>query len=292
MSQRKKRRKNGQFAKATSSAKRSAPRRTSSRKRRRANPTLPVMLANPHQGGRRTSRRKRRRASRSAVTGHRTSARHRANPHRRRRRGALVHHKGHKMSMRRRRRANPIMGFSLGAVIRTGIFGGAGIVSARIFGALYTSYLSDTVRGDEGKADATNWRNYLDEFLRLVAMEVGPILVDRALLKRMAKPSDRMAYLVGATAETVRQGVGVVVHAVSPSTDRKRIGLDGMYDDGSASIPQGYETPDGRIFVLNDRGTGYVQVPPMALQGLAYRNDFPPSGMAGPVMARDAFRGQ
>jgi len=224
---------------------RSNPKRARARRVRRGNPSVPVLLANPRR------RRKARRGNpsmakiRGMVAGMMGSKRKRR---RRVRRGNPKKLRTHF----RRRRSNPgAMPMGVASVIRIGIAGGLGIVTSRIAGYLYNKYVAPIVLGDEGRADPSSWRAILNDVVRVVAQEIAILGIERIARKaNLGSPTDRLAFAVGGTAETVRQGLGLAVNRLSPGTDRAAYGLDG-------NEPSAYVGEDGRVYVLDERSGEY-----------------------------------
>lgn len=254
---------------------RSAPRprirrrRRTGGRRRRTNPAplTSVVLANPHGVRRRKTRRRRRKVVALRV-------RRKGGARRSRRRRTFRVGRGMHI-VRRRRRTNPIM--SLGStmgLVRLGIFGGVGIVVARIAGGLYTKYLSSYVLGTA----PPTWRQHLNEFLRLLAMSLATYGVSKALSKaRFLRPADTQALLVGGLAESARQGIGVVYKAISPTGDASRYGLNGM---GEAYPP--WADAQGNVYAFNASSGAYE------LAGVVDEEYF--AGMHG-VVGEEYFEG-
>lgn len=253
------RKKNGRFAKKSNPVRtrrrtkqaraKSSARKRPRRRRRRSNPGSAVVMAgNPHRRHSSRPRRRRRHAAHS-------------NPHRRRR--------------TIRRHSNPTRARGLAGLARIGFFGGLGIVAARVGGQLYTDHISATVIGTDGAADPTNWRNTLNEVVRLVAMGAFAIVLERAASKMRLQPMDRTAFVVGALAETSRQAVGVLVAHGSPTTDKKKYGLDGA----------AWVDDDGNVFQLDSATGEYVS---MGL--LVDQDDTDSMGMGEIVDAQDFRR--
>jgi hypothetical protein len=136
------------------------------------------------------------------------------------------------------------------------------------------------VIGDEGRADPAHWRNHLSEALRLVAMELGTIAIERALKKLGVRADDRIAFFVGGTAETARQAVGLVLRKISPTTDAAKYGLNGLGQARPLQPGEGFQDAAGRTFVLGNDGQYYQ------LEGVMEQEEF--SG----VMDREEFAGR
>jgi hypothetical protein len=253
-------------------------------RRRRANPTMPVILANPRR--RRRVRRKRRSNGRKMrQIGFKFPRRHtrwagvkshtrRTNPTRRR---------------RYRRRSNP--GFSLsaissrsfrmGQIVGIGIAGMAGIVTARIVSSFYTRNVQQYVLGAEGAANPASWRAILDDVVRIVVMEMGVMLGEKVLRSAKVPSEYAQAYFYGGTAEVGRVAVGTAVRRMAPSTDRARWGLDGpRASSGDGSEPAGYFNEDTGELVIRNASTGQYE-----LAGVMTEEEF---SMAG-VMTEDEF---
>lgn len=212
-------------------------RRKARGRRRRSNPTQ-VLLANPQR------RRRRRVRHASHVRTHVT----RSNPSRGRRRRRSVRHimRSHGI----RRRANPInLNLkSAGTIFRYALFGGAGVMAARMAGTFYSRHIASFVLGDAAN-DSKSWRQIANEAVRLAFMAAATILANRALKSvRLISEGDRQMLLAGGLAETGRQAIGVALQRVSPGFDRGRVGLDGPDEDGMLD-------ESGRVWVL--RGGEY-----------------------------------
>lgn len=178
-------------------AKRANPvkRRKHRARRRRGNPGMvPLMLANPR-------RRRRHRKVRSAAPVAR----------RRRRRGIRRGKKALRIR-RRRSRSSPLRLGAWKGLIRLGLFGGLGIIAARVGSYGYKRYLASYVSG----GNTTGARAILSDVARIAAMAAVTVAVSKAA-KKMAKPGDAQAILVGGMAETGRQAVGVLLKQVAPS---------------------------------------------------------------------------
>lgn len=222
------------------------------------------MLANP---------RKVRRRRRKVVS---VSLRRRATPRRRR----ISHIKlGARHLVRRRRRSNPSghrqsLGGALG-LVRLGLFGGVGIVVARIAGSLYTQYVAPTVVGTDS---TQTWRQYASEFLRLLTMGVASWGVSRALSRvgNMVRPQDAQALMIGGLAETGRQAIGVLYKSTG-GTSAATYGLDGR------GYPQAFQDSNGQVYQFNPQRGGYE------LAGVVPASAF--AGMGGVVPA-SAFAGR
>jgi hypothetical protein len=177
-----------------------------------------VLFANPR-------RRRRRRRARARIIAYRPRHRrrrvHAAKPRRSRRRAykAFAHMK------RRRRRSNPgmIRLGKFGPVIKMAIFGGLGIVTARIGMHLYDKFLAKTVDG----GSSSGARMWLGKIVRLVSGGVLVIAVDKGLHKARVSPQNCMAFKVGGIAETGRQAIGLAVKQLSPKTDLSQWGFNG-----------------------------------------------------------------
>jgi hypothetical protein len=217
--------------------------RTKARRRRRSNPGLPVLFANPRRKKAKkrkpTKRRaasrpaKRRRVKRRAARASHPVKRRRV----KRRRAARTTHaaprrrrrasKGRYRRVRRKlytRRANPLRLKSIASTLRLMAFGGLGIIGARLGKRLYTKYASPMVVGTGG----STVRGYLNDALTIAAMAGFTYAIDMGLKKvPMVKPSDRTAYLAGGYAESGRHAIALVVRKIKPSLSLANYGLDG-----------------------------------------------------------------
>jgi hypothetical protein len=181
------------------------------------------------------------------------------------------------------RRSNPFGAW--GALVRLGLAGGLGIVTARIGGRLYTDHASKLVLG--ATPDPKSFRAILNEGLRIVAMGALPILVERHMLRHIpiVTGADRMAFQLGGLAEAGRQGIGVLIKKLKPGVDAGRWGLDGpmpyvQYHDDGATIfglhPSGQWYAIGRS---NGGGmNGLMQSDRFGMNGVMQADEF---GMSG-----------
>lgn len=234
--------------------------------RRRANPMMPVILANPRRRRSNGRRRKMKRRSNPSQIGFKFARRNtkwgsvkshsrRVNPYKK---------------YRRRRRSNPSLSFrsismgartfTMGQLVGVGIAGMAGIITARIVSSFYTRYAQQAVLGAEGRANPSSWRGWLDDVLRVVVMEVGVIAGERVLRGMKLKPEYCTAYVYGGTAEVGRVAVGTLVKRLSPSTNRATWGLDGPK-------PPGMLDDSGQLWVLGNDGQ-------YSLAGVMLEEDF------------------
>jgi hypothetical protein len=221
--------------------------------RRRSNP-VPVIFANP-----RKRRRRRRRSNptrhprswlKSAAPKRRRRRRHAA-PHARRRarfkrvgvrrydrkrRKAVQFRKPYRRSRSGRmvrvrrlyRRSNPTSLKGIAGLIRPCLFGGLGVITARIGKHLYQKYAQSMVAGD----GSSTVRGYLNEALGLASMALITIGVEKGLKKVPGvRHEDCTAFRFGGFGETGRQLIGVVVKKVRPSTDLANWGLNGSQNN-------------------------------------------------------------
>ncbi len=181
------------------------------------------------------------------------------------------------------RRSNPFGAW--GALIRLGVAGGLGIVTARTGGRLYTDKLSKFVLGASGASDPKSLRAILNEGLRIVAMGALPILTERYVLRHvpMVTGADRMAFQLGGLAEAGRQGIGVVLTKIKPGMDKARYGLD-----GPLPYVQYHQDDAGMIYGLHPSGQWYAIGRRNGMSGLMSADRF--GGMAG-AMSADEFGG-
>lgn len=199
-------------------------------RRRRSNPT-PVMFANPRGKRRKTKARKRRRSRAAGI--HLKGRRRKrvtiyANPRRsrrRRRRVAGIHLKGRRKRrvtiyanprrrVRRRRRllGNPFGAGGLRHAAKIMVWGGLGIVTARVGGHLYDQYLQSHLEGGA----STGARAWLGKAARLASMAFLTIAVEKGLARAHVGPASRLVFKAGGFAETGRQAIGIVVKQLSP----------------------------------------------------------------------------
>jgi hypothetical protein len=159
---------------------------------------------------------------------------------------------------------------SIGSLARLGVSGGVGIVMARLVGNLYVRHVAPRVVGAGGE----EWRAWLSDVLRIVVMEGAIYMVYRAIDNaKIGVPADRLAFLVGGSAETARTVIGVGMARLSPTFDRGAYGLDGMEEEGAAA----YVTPEGELYTYDESVGDYV------LEGLVSTDEF------GELMAADEF---
>ena len=237
----KKRKRNasGQFLKRHSNPKKKAG---SARRRRRSNPAgmVPLLVANPRKKrhARRTNPSLRK--VRAMVTG----IMRRKRPTRKKR--ARVSNPTKKWRRTSRRRSNPMMGtqITFAQVVRIGVAGALGSITARIAGYLYNKYAAAYVIGEANRANPSHWRAWLSDAVRIVVQEIAVIGIQHGMKKAgVGTPIDRLAYLVGGSAETARTILGIGMSRIAPTVPRAAVGLDG---------PDGvnfYQEPDGRIMV-------------------------------------------
>lgn len=124
-------------------------------------------------------------------------------------------------------RSNPLRIRTWLRLLRTGVFGGLGIVTARVGKNLYTRYVSAHVIGD----GSSSVRQALSEALSVVSMAALTLGVDKALSKvpgRLVRPDDRLAFKFGGLAESGRHAVAAVVKRVKPDLSLDKYGLSGM----------------------------------------------------------------
>jgi hypothetical protein len=193
--------------------------------------------------------------------------------HHRRRHPLYAPHRHH----RRRRRSNPIRMTNFFGLLKIGLWGGLGIVTARVGGSLYTKYAAPSVLGTD---TTQTWRTWLNEGLRLMAMGALTIGVEAAVVKRIASPAHRLAFRVGGLAEVGRQAVGVLVKQFSPSTDLTSFGLNGY------AGMEGVE--DVNSFLGAGRGGSgyYAQLAPGSMDGVEDVDAFDGYGLEGAKSAR------
>lgn len=211
--------------------------------KRRSNPTT-VLLANPQR------RRRRVRKATRHVTRH-----VRSNPIRRRRRRGIA---SIMRSARVRRRANPFMPklnlATAGTIFRMALFGGAGVMLARVAGTFYSRNIAKHVLGDAA-GDPKSWRQIANEGMRLAFMAAATIAAERALRSvpaRLVTPTDRQVFLAAGVAEAGRQAIGITLQRLKPGFDRGRVGLDGPGD------ADGILDANGNVWL--DRGDGRYQL--------------------------------
>lgn len=204
------------------------------RRRRRANRSM--VAKHYHTGAtayaagigkRRSSSRKRRRRGR--LVGHAlTGASFGKGKKRRKLKGPFFHrrHRGRPSRIKKvYTRANPFRVKGWLKLLRTGVFGGLGIVVARVGKNLYTRYLSGYVIGD----GSSSLRVMASEALGLVSMAAITLGADKALKKVPGvKHDDCIAFKFGGLAETGRHTVAAVIKRVKPDLALSRYGLDGM----------------------------------------------------------------
>jgi hypothetical protein len=218
-----------------------------------------VLAANPH-------RRRRRKARRAHARSTALVVRRGAPARRRRRRRSNPHRRRHAMHFRRRRNPSGTGARRAWYYLKIGAFGMGGILIVRILKNVYVKHLQDTVLGDEGKADPKSWRAIANDFLKHVFMAVGVVAIERFGMRRLGLSSEnRLAFVVGGLAETVRNVAATALERIDPTVDRARWGLDGsqnpVIQDGA-----------GTIYVLAQDGH-YYKYEDLEMRGLMDRND-------------------
>jgi len=238
----------------------SSPKKKSGKvkRRRRSNPTMPLVVANPTRSLHRAPRNAKKKKAPAKL-------RRSGTAHTKRRTKYLEG----RFKPRRRKRSNPTM--SIMGLIKIGAAGMAGIIVARVSRNLYVQYVSPHV---VDATDPNSWRNWLDEVLQVVAAELGVVMAERAAAKLKIDAMTRTAFLIGGTAEVVRTGVGKVLERLSPTTDRKMLGLDGM--GAIMERPVAYIDQEGRLNTLQPDNTYRLEgvVARDALEGILGRTQF------------------
>lgn len=145
----------------------------------------------------------------------------------------------------RRRTANPLRIGSVAGWLTIAAAATGGILVAKVLSNLWKQYVSPMVRGS-GLAD---WRAWLDDVLRLVAMEAGVWGLSKVLTRYLKMEKAGQIVLYAGTGETVRQAIGALVRNLSPGTDRASIGLDGP---GGGLVSK---DPDGVVYLQKPDGT-------------------------------------